>query len=156
MWAEAAAADADALGLEEGDLVEVTPRGALRGRLWVTGVRPGLLFVPFHYGYWDTEGRHGPDADAPGCATNETPVADWDPASKQPPFKTAAAALRPIRRGDGSQAPAPTTTASAPSGAGAAPPTAGGHAALAPTLPNPPRKSPNPACCFRATCATRI
>ncbi|MDR6980763.1 anaerobic selenocysteine-containing dehydrogenase [Streptomyces sp. 3330] len=143
VWVEAAAGDADALGLEEGDLVEVTTRrGALRGRLRVSGIRPGLLFVPFHYGYWDTGGGHGPDGDVPGRAANETTATDWDPASKQPLFKTAAAALRLVRRGDGSPAPAPTTTASAPSRAGTAPPTAGGPTALATsrdTHPQDPR-----------------
>ncbi|MDQ0687208.1 anaerobic selenocysteine-containing dehydrogenase [Streptomyces achromogenes] len=132
VWVEASAADAATLGLDEGDLVEVsTPRGALRGRLRVTDIRPGLLFVPFHYGYWDTEAGHGPDGDTPGRAANETTITDWDPASKQPLFKTAAAALHLVERGDGSPAPAPTTTASAPSRADAVPATTGGTPALA-------------------------
>ncbi|MFF1446382.1 molybdopterin oxidoreductase family protein [Streptomyces sp. NPDC058295] len=132
VWVEAAVGDADALGLAEGDLVEVaTPRGALRGRLRVTGIRPGLLFVPFHYGYWDTEGGHGPHGDIPGRAANETTVTDWDPVSKQPLFKTAVAALHLVARGDGRPAPAPTTTASAPARADAVPPTTGGPTALA-------------------------
>ncbi|MGW0190718.1 molybdopterin oxidoreductase family protein [Streptomyces sp. NPDC003362] len=131
VWVEASAADAVALGLDEGDLVEVsTPRGALRGRLRVTGIRQGLLFVPFHYGYWDTEGGHGPDGDTPGRAANEAIVTDWDPVSKQPLFKTAAAALRLIAPADGHTAPAPTTTASAPVRADAAPATTGGPSAM--------------------------
>ncbi|MFH9127691.1 molybdopterin oxidoreductase family protein [Streptomyces griseoaurantiacus] len=147
VWVEASASDAAALGLGEGDLVEVgTPRGALRGRLRVTDIRPGLLFVPFHYGYWDTEAGHAPDRDTPGRAANETTVTDWDPVSKQPLFKTAAAALRLVERGDGRSAPAPTTTASAPaSGTGAAVAvTAGGRSALVTESPDPtwdgPRK----------------
>jgi predicted molibdopterin-dependent oxidoreductase YjgC len=132
VWVEACASDAAALGLGEGDLVEVsTPRGALRGLLRVTDIRPGLLFVPFHYGYWDTESGHGPDGDIPARAANETTVTDWDPVSKQPLFKTAAAALRLVERGNGRSAPAPTTTASAPSRADAAPATTGGTSALA-------------------------
>jgi anaerobic selenocysteine-containing dehydrogenase len=132
VWVEASASDADTLGLGEGDLVEVTTRrGALRGRLRVTDIRPGLLFVPFHYGYWDTKAGHGPDGDTPGRAANETTVTDWDPASKQPLFKTAAAALHLVERGDGRSAPAPTTTASAPSPPGAVPATTGGTSALA-------------------------
>ncbi|MFJ5776286.1 molybdopterin oxidoreductase family protein [Streptomyces sp. NPDC093094] len=132
VWVEASSADAATLGLDEGDLVQVsTPRGALRGRLRVTGIRPGLLFVPFHYGYWDTEGGHGPGGDTPPRAANETTVTDWDPASKQPLFKTAAAALHLVRRGDGRPAPAPTTTASAPARADAVPATRGGTSALA-------------------------
>ncbi|MGW1273950.1 molybdopterin oxidoreductase family protein [Streptomyces sp. NPDC002491] len=131
VWVEASASDAAALGLHEGDLVEVgTRRGAVQGRLRVTDIRPGLLFLPFHYGYWDTDGGHGPGGGTPGRAANETTVTDWDPASKQPLFKTAAAALRLVERGDGRVAPAPTTTASAPSHADAAPATVGGPTAL--------------------------
>lgn len=130
VWVEACASDAAGLGLDEGDLVEVsTPRGALRGRLRVTGIRPGLLFVPFHYGYWDTQARYGPGGGEPGRAANETTVTDWDPVSKQPLFKTAAAALRLVERGNGRPALAPTTTASAPSRPGV-PPTTGQTAAL--------------------------
>lgn len=154
VWVEAAAADADALGIGEGDLVEVrTPRGALHARLRVTGIRPGLLFVPFHYGYWDTDGGHGPGDGTPGRAANETTVTDWDPVSKQPLFKTAAAGLHLVARGDGTPAPAPTTTASAPAstptpgartGSGAVRPTAGGRSALVTQSPDPawgrPRK----------------
>ncbi|SNT34773.1 molybdopterin oxidoreductase family protein [Actinacidiphila glaucinigra] len=136
VWVEISAGDAEARDLHEGDLVEVTtPRGALRGRLRVTGLRTGLLFVPFHYGYWDTPAGHGPDGDTPSRAANETTVTDWDPVSKQPLFKTAAAALTLVRRGDGATAPAPTTTASAPVRSGAVPATAGGPGAYASQVP---------------------
>lgn len=132
VWVEISTGDAERLGLGEGDLVEVTSRrGALRGRLRVTGIRAGLLFVPFHYGYWDTDGGSGPGPDTPGRAANETTVTDWDPVSKQPLFKTATAALTLVERGDGRPSPAPTTTASAPAAAGVAPPTSGGPAARA-------------------------
>ncbi|MFI7317606.1 molybdopterin oxidoreductase family protein [Streptomyces venezuelae] len=131
VWVEASAADAGALGLDEGDLVEVsTDRGSLRGRLRVTGIRAGLLFVPFHYGYWDTKAGSGPDGEVPGRAANETTVTDWDPVSKQPLFKTAAAALHLVERAHGEIASAPTTTASAPTRHGSVPDTAGGPAAL--------------------------
>ncbi|KUO06485.1 molybdopterin oxidoreductase family protein [Streptomyces caeruleatus] len=131
VWVEASASDATALGLEEGDLVDVTtPRGAVRGRLRVTDIRPGLLFIPFHYGYWDTKAGHAPDGETAGRAANETTITDWDPVSKQPLFKTAAAALHRVERGDGHPAPAPTTTASAPSRADALPGTTGGSLAL--------------------------
>ncbi|HXF02777.1 MAG TPA: nitrate reductase, partial [Arthrobacter sp.] len=69
---------------------------------------------PFHYGYWDTDGGHQPDG--AGRAANELTITDWDAASKQPIYKTAAARLKKIAAGDG-PAPAPTTTASAPVGA---------------------------------------
>ncbi|WP_329467901.1 hypothetical protein [Streptomyces sp. NBC_01431] len=57
---------------------------------------------------------------------NETTITDWDPASKQPLFKTAAAALTLVERADGRPAPAPTTAASGPADAGSVPGTAGG------------------------------
>ncbi|MCZ9353532.1 nitrate reductase, partial [Streptomyces mutabilis] len=124
------------LGLGEGDLVEVAGRrGALRGRLRVTGIRPGLLFVPFHYGYWDTGNGSGPGPDTLGRAANEATVTDWDPVSKQPLFKTATASLTLVERADGRPSPAPTTTASAPATVGAVHPTAGGDAAHATQAP---------------------
>ncbi|MEW2372019.1 nitrate reductase [Streptomyces sp. NPDC006656] len=126
VWVEMSVADAGSLGLDEGDLVEVsTARGALRGRLRVTDIRPGMVFVPFHYGYWDTPAGFGPDGAVPGRAANETTVTDWDPVSKQPLFKTAAAAIRLVEKGDGRPSPAPTTTASAPARPDAVPATRG-------------------------------
>jgi len=52
-----------------------------------------VLFLPFHYGYWDVDHAAGKDGDR---AANELTFTDWDPVSKQPLFKTAAAALRRI------------------------------------------------------------
>ncbi|MFE6776736.1 molybdopterin oxidoreductase family protein [Streptomyces sp. NPDC057702] len=131
VWVEISASDADARDLREGDLVEVTtPRGALRGRLRITDIRTGLLFVPFHYGYFDTPAGRGPDARTPPRAANETTVTDWDPVSKQPLFKTAAATLTLLERGDGTPTSAPTTTASAPARPTGNHHTAGGRAAL--------------------------
>jgi hypothetical protein len=46
------------------------------------------LFVPFHYGWWDAPGRIR--------AANELTRTAWDPVSKQPQFKQAAARLRKI------------------------------------------------------------
>ncbi|WMY78079.1 nitrate reductase [Citricoccus sp. I39-566] len=112
VWVELCAADADALGIGEGDLTEVaTPRGAVRAQARITGIRPGVLFLPFHYGYWDTGGGYAPLDD--GRAANELTLTDWDAVSKQPIFKTAAARIRRLADGQG-PAPAPTTTASAP------------------------------------------
>jgi hypothetical protein len=48
-----------------------------------------VLFLPFHYGYWDTPGGHHPDGGR-GRAANELTATDWDPASKQPPGRTGA------------------------------------------------------------------
>ncbi|MFI6642415.1 molybdopterin oxidoreductase family protein [Streptomyces sp. NPDC050504] len=132
VWVEASVHDAAALGLDEGDVVEVrTPRGAVRGRLRVTDIRRGLLFLPFHYGYWDTKDGDAPGDGTPGRAANELTATVWDPVSHQPLFKTAAAALRLVERADGHCAPAPTTTASAPARPGTVPPTRGGADARA-------------------------
>jgi anaerobic selenocysteine-containing dehydrogenase len=109
VWVEVSKTDASRLHIGEGDLVEVsTPRGSVSAKARISGIRAGVLFLPFHYGYWDARG-------GPGCdrAANELTITDWDPCSKQPIFKTAAAQLR--RKADGSgPAPAPTTTASEP------------------------------------------
>lgn len=132
MWVELSAAEAAVRGLAEGDLVEVTtPRGAVRARLRVTAIRDGTVFLPFHYGYWDTPAGHRPPDRATGRAANETTITDWDPVSKQPLFKTAAARVRLFAHGDGTPAPAPTTTASAPLHPDGVPPTEGGPQARA-------------------------
>ncbi|MEV7096635.1 molybdopterin-dependent oxidoreductase [Amycolatopsis sp. NPDC051045] len=94
VWLEVSERDAAAAGFAEGDLAEVsTPRGAVRARIRVGGIRDGVLFLPFHYGYWDVEHPAGKDGDR---AANELTFTDWDPVSKQPLFKTAAAALRKV------------------------------------------------------------
>lgn len=112
VWVEVSAADCEAQGWQEGDLLRIsTPRGAVEARLRVGGIRKGVLFLPFHYGYWDT------GTDGHRRAANELTVTDWDPVSKQPLFKTAAAAAR-ISASGGVPAPAPTTAASRPIGAG--------------------------------------
>jgi anaerobic selenocysteine-containing dehydrogenase len=131
VWAELSVADAERLGAREGDLLEIsTPRGSVQARLRVSGIRDGVVFVPFHYGYWDTSG-HAPDG--PGRAANELTITDWDPASKQPIFKTAAAAVRKAADGDGTASAAPTTGAAAPTGpaADSVPATRGGRSAEA-------------------------
>lgn len=109
VWVEVAEADAAKLGIAEGDLVEVrTPRGTVAAQARISGIRSGVLFLPFHYGYWDAA-----DPDSRRRAANELTITDWDACSKQPIFKTAAAQLRRIRAGTG-PAPAPTTGAAAP------------------------------------------
>jgi anaerobic selenocysteine-containing dehydrogenase len=85
VWAELSEQDADELAIGDGETVEIaTPRGSIRAPARVGGVRPGVVFVPFHYGWWD--------GGEPGeRAANELTITQWDPASKQPLFKTAAA-----------------------------------------------------------------
>jgi anaerobic selenocysteine-containing dehydrogenase len=131
VWVEASAADAAEAGWSEGDLLRITtPRGNVAARLRISGIRDGVLFLPFHYGYWDTHGGHHPPDDEVGRAANELTLTDWDPASKQPLFKTAAAAATRVSESDGTPAPAPTTTASRPVG-GSVPPTRGDESAFA-------------------------
>ncbi|MQA93641.1 MAG: molybdopterin-dependent oxidoreductase [Streptosporangiales bacterium] len=137
VWVEMSPEDARERGWAEGDLLRVTtPRGAVEARLRISGVRTGVLFLPFHYGYWDTPSGAEPDG-ADGRAANELTITDWDPASKQPLFKTAAAQAERVRPGDGQPAPAPTTTASKPVEPGV-PETRGGPAAMADERPGGP------------------
>jgi anaerobic selenocysteine-containing dehydrogenase len=110
VWVELSRADAEAAGITEGDLVKVsTPRGHVRAKARITGIRDGVVFLPFHYGYWDTEAGHEPGGNP--RAANELTLTDWDPASKQPLFKTAAARIELLETCD-TPAPAPTNTAS--------------------------------------------
>ncbi len=133
VWVEMAAGDAADRGFTEGDMLEVsTPRGRVQGRLRISGIRPGVLFLPFHYGYWDTDSGHEPRK-GNGRAANELTLTDWDPVSKQPIFKTAAAQVERVASGDGVPSSAPTNTGSAPVTTGV-PPTAGGDAARAQEL----------------------
>ena len=73
----------------EGDPVRVSsPRGSIVVPARIGGPREGVVFVPFHYGYWDTGDDAGPDGQP--RAANELTITLWDPVSKQPRFKTAA------------------------------------------------------------------
>lgn len=94
VWVEMAESDARRLGVRDGDLAEIaTPRGCVHAKARITGIRAGVLFLPFHYGYWDTDdGEHD-------RAANELTLTDWDPVSKQPIFKTAAARLAVVPTG---------------------------------------------------------
>jgi ferredoxin-nitrate reductase len=75
--------DAKALGVEAGDVVEVTSRrGSMRAPAQFGDIEPGLVFVPFHYGDFDEPGREG--------AANRLTITEWDAVSKQPHFKYAA------------------------------------------------------------------
>src|SRR5699024_10496716 len=97
VWVDLSATDAATAGIREGDLTEIsTPRGSVQAKARITQSRRGVLLLPCHYGYWDTTG-HAPDG--PGRAANELTLPDWDPASKQPIFKAAAAAIRRISSG---------------------------------------------------------
>lgn len=122
VWVELSVADAEAHDVHEGDVVAVVARrGRVCGRARITGMRPGIVFVAFHYGYWDR------DDDGHERAANELTITEWDPVSKQPIYKTAGCRIEKVADSGGDPAPAPTTTASRP--LAAVPPTAGGAAA---------------------------
>ena len=110
VWVEISPPDAERLGVGEGDVVRVeSPRGRLEARARVSGIKEGVVFVPFHYGYFDAPGEDGHPR-----AANELTITEWDPASKQPLYKVGAVKLTKIADSGGTPAPAPTTTASAP------------------------------------------
>ena len=97
VWLEMAAADADARGVVDGDLVEVrSRRGRIVAPVRLTGDRARAPSSrPFHYGYWDApegaEERHP-------TAANELTITEWDPVSKQPIFKTGRRSGVEVRR----------------------------------------------------------
>ncbi|MGL4549588.1 MAG: molybdopterin oxidoreductase family protein [Gemmataceae bacterium] len=100
-YLEASPQDADRLGFQDGDLVQVSSRrGTIRVRLRRTdAVPPGTVFLPFHWG----------DLYAPGNAVNYLTIAATDPVSRQPELKFCAVALEKV--------PATTTLAGeAPAG----------------------------------------
>jgi ferredoxin-nitrate reductase len=87
VWVELNARDAEAAGVTEGDRVRVrSRRGVVEAPARVGTVREGVVFIPFHYGYWDANGDHR-------RAANELTPTSWDPVSKQPLFKVAAVRL---------------------------------------------------------------
>ncbi|KAA2239353.1 molybdopterin-dependent oxidoreductase [Chitinophaga agrisoli] len=75
--------DAAKYNIAEGDMIEVASRrGKIVEPAKIGGIGPGIVFVPFHYGYWDNEERPR--------AANELTITEWDAVSKQPHFKYAA------------------------------------------------------------------
>jgi ferredoxin-nitrate reductase len=88
-WVELNPADADELGIGEGQAVRLeSARGAIEVPARLRPIRRGTAFVPFHYG---SSRRHGHVA----RAANELTLTVWDPVSKQPMFKLAAVRARP-------------------------------------------------------------
>lgn len=106
VYVEIGPADAERLGLGEGDLVAVeTRRGRLEAPARLGEIEPGHLFVPFQYGTWGAPGRLR--------AANELTIPDWDPVSRQPRFKQTAARARKIAAYTTSSAPPVKTTSRA-------------------------------------------
>jgi anaerobic selenocysteine-containing dehydrogenase len=97
VWAELCAEDARRLGVRDGAPVDlISPRGRIRANARVVELRPGTVFVPFHYGYWDSEQPAGTGGEDGGRAANELTITDWDPVSKQPLFKMTAVRVEPV------------------------------------------------------------
>jgi predicted molibdopterin-dependent oxidoreductase YjgC len=89
VYVQLSQADADKLGVTDGDQMEVASRrGTVRAAAKVGDIEPGHVYQPFHYGYWDDEGG-GHDR-----AANELTISGWDPVSKQPHSKYAAVQVR--------------------------------------------------------------
>ena len=81
--------DADRLKVADGDMVEVeSRRGRIRVAAKLGDIIPGHVFIPFHYGDWDS-----PDHPR---AVNELTITEWDAVSKQPHFKYAAVRLAKV------------------------------------------------------------
>jgi anaerobic selenocysteine-containing dehydrogenase len=112
VWVEVSRADADRLGIAEGDVLRVeSERGAVEAPARISRIREGAVFVPFHYGYWDEP--EGFEPNGRPRAANELTMTIWDPVSKQPLFKAGAVRLVKVAAGE-APAPAPTMTASEP------------------------------------------
>jgi ferredoxin-nitrate reductase len=124
VWVELSPDDAARLDIAEGDVVRIeSPRGTLQARARLCGIKPGVVFVPFHYGYWDLDAE-GPSNNTPARAANELTISNWDPVSKQPIFKVAAVRVTRVAGAGGVPAPAPTVGGPAPAtGESPSPPT---------------------------------
>jgi anaerobic selenocysteine-containing dehydrogenase len=88
-FGQIASIDAAALGIADGDFIKIiSRRGEIQVRARLGDIEPGHVFVPFHYGYWDSPERM--------CAANELTLTGWDPISKQPHFKYAAVRIAKV------------------------------------------------------------
>ncbi|KAJ3056376.1 hypothetical protein HK097_007213 [Rhizophlyctis rosea] len=86
--------DAEKLGIKEGDMVRVTSRrGEVQVKACIGRIDQGTVFVPFHYGYFDSD-------DKQKRAANELTISGWDPISKQPYFKFGAVKVAKVEDGD--------------------------------------------------------
>jgi ferredoxin-nitrate reductase len=115
MWVELSPADAERFGIGEGDLVRVaSARGEIEARARICGIREGVVFAPFHYGYWDEP--EGSEPNDRARAANELTITRWDPVSKQPLFKSGAVSVQKVGdAGDGAlRVPAVTATEERP------------------------------------------
>jgi anaerobic selenocysteine-containing dehydrogenase len=96
-WVELSTRDAEALDVSEGDIVRVTsPRGRVEAPVRIGRGRDGVAFLPFHFGYWDTDADR---TDGHTRAANELTMTEWDPVSKQPLFKISAVRVTKVATG---------------------------------------------------------
>ena len=92
VWVELSREDADRVGIADGDMVAVeSRRGRVEAEARIGSTRPGVVFLPFHYGYWDAG-----DPDGRPRAANEVTFTNWDPASKQPLYKVGNCRVRKL------------------------------------------------------------
>jgi ferredoxin-nitrate reductase len=95
--------DATKYGIAEGDMIEVeSRRGKVIEAAQIGDIEPGLVFIPFHYGYWDNSNRPR--------AANELTITEWDAVSKQPHYKYAAVRLRKLTESEVLELMMPDTT----------------------------------------------
>ena len=87
---QVSAKDAERLGIADGDYVAVSSRrGSVELAAKVGEIGEGQVFIPFHYGYWDSE-------DGRSRAANELTLSGWDSVSKQPFFKSGAVKMEKL------------------------------------------------------------
>ncbi|MFC4068594.1 molybdopterin oxidoreductase family protein [Actinoplanes subglobosus] len=80
VWVEVSQADATEYALADGSVALIeSARGAVEAPVRIRDIRPGTVFLPFHFARQ---------------AANELTLTTWDPVSKQPMFKLAAIRLR--------------------------------------------------------------
>ncbi|KXX77641.1 Nitrate reductase [Madurella mycetomatis] len=99
--------DAAKFGVADGEMVVVrSRRGAVELKCRVGRVAEGQVFIPFHFGYWDSQ-------DGRARAANELTVDRWDPISKQPLFKSGSVRIEkiPASSDPGPHIPEPQTAA---------------------------------------------
>ncbi|KAL4900417.1 hypothetical protein BDW74DRAFT_188265 [Aspergillus multicolor] len=76
--------DADEAGVTNGEMVIVrSRRGQVELPVKIEGINKGHVFIPFHFGYFDSQDKRA-------RAANELTIEQWDPVSKQPMFKSGA------------------------------------------------------------------
>ncbi|PYH40214.1 molybdopterin oxidoreductase family protein [Aspergillus saccharolyticus JOP 1030-1] len=93
---QVSSADARALHLSEGEMVEViSRRGRVHLPVAIGDIEDGHVFITFHFGDLDSDGR--------ARAANELTIEQWDPISKQPMFKSGAVRIEKCVQKEGEE-----------------------------------------------------